>query len=219
MLASEQESRGWLGSSRIAVLLFGVVLAGCSAVEVGWDIDKGRRYLMMGEPQRALVEFQRIAALEPDYNVTSFGIFPENIWTYVGRAYYDLGQLGPARTALERSVKEGNAIFGYVYLGLVQMRQGEAEQGLRNALTGLRRLKAWFAKLEATDGFARYWDRHRIVRSETSRLIARIEAGNVPWQQVAPELARLGDQMDEVVDVASALREQAINSELHYSIE
>lgn len=202
-----------------AVFSLVFLLAGCANVEVGWDIDRGRRYLMMREPQRALVEFQKIAELEPDYDITSFGTFPESIWTYIGRAYYDLGQLGPARMALERSVKEGSAIFGYIYLGLVQMRQGEPDQGLQNALIGLRRLQGWFQKLEATDGFARYWDRRRIVRSETARLIARIEAGNVRWQQIAPELAGLGDQMDEVINVAAALREQAIDMSLHYATE
>jgi hypothetical protein len=59
-------------SSGILSIFIGLSLAGCAAVEVGWDVDKGRRYLMMGEPQLALVEFEQIEQLEPEYNITGY---------------------------------------------------------------------------------------------------------------------------------------------------
>lgn len=157
---------------------------------------------MRNEPERALVSFRKVAVLRPRY-VTDFTAFPESISTYIGRAYYDLGQLAQARAAFERSVTEHpDAILGHIYLGLVEMRQGEVQRGLQNALKGLQRLQVWFSNLEANNYYADFWDTNRVVRTTTAQLVQEIEKGDVPWQRIAPKLQQLGPQMDREIDLA-----------------
>jgi tetratricopeptide (TPR) repeat protein len=190
-------------------------LASCTGIEVLSDITEGRRYLMRNEPERALVSFQKVAVLQPRY-VTNFTDFPENISTYIGRAYYDLGQLAQARAAFERSVTEHHdAILGHVYLGLVEMRQGEVQRGLQNALNGLHRLQVWFSNLEAHDYYADLWDTNRVVRTTTAQLTQEIEKGDVPWQRIAPKLAQLGPQMDREIDLEGRRLERALTPALN----
>ena len=195
-----------------AAFVLGLMLMGCSAVEVGWDIDAGRRDLMLGAPNRALTEFQKIAKLEPAY-YTDFSKFHQNVWTYIGRSYYELGDLGQARKALERSVSQhSSAILGHVFLGLVQMRQGEVQGGRANALKGDQLLDAWFNKLAANDSFASYWDPKRTVRNAIPGLLNELQSGNVPWQNLVPKLAQLGPQMDAEMSLAAFKRNRAIES-------
>ena len=88
---------------------------------------------MNGRPWWALNRFQRAAHLNPQY-VTDFTEFEEGVWTYVGRAHYQMGELEKARKALEQAREEHNEDhLARIYLGLVLMRQGESEQGLREA--------------------------------------------------------------------------------------
>jgi len=183
------------------------VLVGCGTIEGGWDVDAGRKYLIQNEPGKALVAFRKVAQLEPGY-VQQFTSFPENIWTYIGRSYYQLGELGKARSALQRSVEaHPRAILGHIYLGLVEMRQGESQRGLRTALTGLRLLQAWFKHI-ASSMYGSYWDPKNAVRNEAASLIREIET-NVRWQQVAPRLAALGPKMDAEIQLASQDIQQA----------
>jgi len=167
---------------------------------------------MRNEPERALVSFQKVAVLQPRY-VTNFTDFPENISTYIGRAHYDLGQLAQARAAFERSVTEHrDAILGHVYLGLVDMRQGQVPRGLQNALKGLQRLQVWFSNLEAHNYYAEFWDTRKVVRTTTAQLIQEIEKGDVPWQRLAPKLEQLGPQMDHEINLAGRRLDQQISA-------
>src|SRR5207249_9469839 len=78
------------------------LLSGCVAFQVGGEINQGRAELLYGDPKVALVHFQRAAELDPNYRL-SYSIFPEGVWTYVGRAYYAAGRMPEARQALERA--------------------------------------------------------------------------------------------------------------------
>lgn len=165
---------------------------------------------MLGEPRTALVEFEKIAKLEPSY-YTAASDFQQNVWTYIGRSYYELGEFGQARTALERSVStHPKAILGRVYLGLVQARQGEVKRGRESAWQGVRLLDAWFKNLEANAPFASYWDPKRTMRNAIPRLINELHSASVPWQEIAPKLEQLGPQMDAEMSLASFKRNRAI---------
>lgn len=196
-----------------AVLL--LCLAGCAGVEALDDLSAGRNYLMYNEPERALASFQKVAALEPRY-VTNATAFRENISTYIGRAYYAMGQLPQARASFERSVTEHpDAILGYVYLGLVEMRQGEVQQGLQNALKGLHRLQVWFSILEANNYYAQDWDTKKVIRTTTAQLIQEIEKDHVPWQRIAARLEQLGPQMDQEIELSNRRIERAYALDLN----
>ena len=78
------------------------LLVGCVAFQVGGDVQKGRMELMYGDPKVALAYFQRAADLDPNYRL-AYAIFPEGIWTYVGRANFAAGMIPESRKALERA--------------------------------------------------------------------------------------------------------------------
>ena len=104
------------------------VISGCVAFSVGGEIQSGRTALMKGEPDLALMHFQRAAQLDPDY-LTDFTPLQEGVWTYVGRAYYVAGKLPEARQALERALSRyEHDSLAKLYLGLTLIRQQKDEK-------------------------------------------------------------------------------------------
>lgn len=187
----------------VALLLIFGLLSGCASFKTQAEIAAGRRYLKTEQPLEALVHFERAARMDPEY-VTNFTSFPQSVWTYIGRAHYELGDLPKARAALDRSVrKHGKAILGHTYLGLVQMNQGEISTGLQTASTGLQRLRAWFQVLDATNQYASYWDPSSRVRRTTDELIDDIRTGDKPWPRIATQLEWVGWQMEREIDLSS----------------
>ena len=194
-------------SSRIPALpvwlIAATLLVGCAAFDTSVDISSGRIALINQNYAQALPRFEAAAHLNPDY-VTTFTEFPENVWTYVGRSYYGLGDLKRARGALDLSVqKHPDAILGHVYLGLVQMRQGQVKEGLVNADKGLKLLHQWFERLDATSQYSSYWDPSSVIRNTTSDLIQQIHSGEVPWQQIASKLDWVGMRMEREINLSS----------------
>ncbi len=112
---------------RTAVLfcLFLFIIAyGCS-VPVTTEVESGRTALIAGNPETALSHFQRGAKAQPDY-IADLPPLREGIWTYVGRAYYDLGKFAEAREALAQALKHDDGDFmARLYLGLA-LFQGKA---------------------------------------------------------------------------------------------
>jgi len=183
-------------------------LLGCAGFQVSADVQQGRRLLVRGQPEQALSKFQRASQLAPDY-VTNFTGVPESIWTYLGRAQYDLGQLDEARASLERAVSQNRGDFlGKVYLGLVQMRKGQVSQGLRNAKDGLLGMQAWTRNKENYDFNSQYWDPSGQLTQTTSRLLAEIDARDTPWRKIASDLEWLGTNFEKEIDLSERDEEQ-----------
>lgn len=184
-------------------LLAWTVVASCASFKRGVEISSGRQALLRGDYAEALPKFQRAAQLEPGY-VTKFTPFPENVWTYIGRSYYGLGDLENARPALDRSVEQHpGAILGHIYLGIVQMRQGEVPDGLANGNKGLTLLKGWFQVLDGTSLYSCYWDPGNQIRNGTATLLEQIEAADTSWQKIARDLDWLGKEMEREIDLAA----------------
>lgn len=184
-------------------LLVILLLPACTSWRVQKDIAAGRMYLRTEQPDRALAHFETAAKANSAY-VTNFTEFPVGVWTYIGRSYYELGDLGKARAALDRSIKvHRNAILGHTYLGAVQINQGEIPLGLQTASTGLELLHTWFAQLDATNQYASYWDPSNRVRDTTARLIKDIRAGDKDWVEVASTLDWIGWQMDQEINLSA----------------
>jgi len=189
-------------SQLFSLLLVIVLLPACASWRVQRDIAAGRSYLRTDQPDRALSGFERAAKVNPEY-VTNFTEFPVGVWTYIGRAYYETGDLGKARAALDRSVRvRRNAILGHTYLGLVQINQGQISVGLQTATTGLELLRGWFAQLDATNQYSSYWDPSSQVRNTTTTLIKDMRAGEKDWVQIASKLEWIGWQMEQEIDLS-----------------
>lgn len=189
-------------SLRYMLFIILLLFPGCGSFQVRGEIQSGREALLLGRSEQALGRFQRAAKMNPHY-LTDFTAFEEGVWTYVGRAHYQLGELDKAGKALRRAReahKEDH--LAHVYLGLVLMRQGQKSEGFREATVGLHSLKEWLRDMDLYDPDGHYWDPGSVLENEIDNLLAMIDGGEVRWQRVAPSLEWLGIEFEEEIDRA-----------------
>ena len=97
-------------------------LAACASIESQGDFTAGRQALIKGDSSTALAYFERVASADPSY-VTTYTVFRESIWTYIGRAQYSAGKLTDARQTFERALSSVNDDhLARLYLGLTLLR-------------------------------------------------------------------------------------------------
>lgn len=166
-------------------------------------VEAGRRDLLFGDPNRAVVNFQQAAEIAPDR--LHFSVLPEGSLTYIGRAYYASGKLPEARQALERAVsryEQDN--LAKLYLGLVRVRQGDRERGLREVESGLRGIHDWIEYVEQRFAFSygRFWDPGKPIRKQIEADLAMISSGNVDWSKLIANAEWVGRQTEEEIDRA-----------------
>jgi tetratricopeptide (TPR) repeat protein len=107
--------------ARLFVLL---LIAGCAGIGSDSEFLSGRRALLRGEPDNALVSFERVAQTNPGF-VPDMVSPPRSIWTYVGRAHYNAGRYAEARAVFEKAVGQMNDDYiAKLYLGLTRLRTG-----------------------------------------------------------------------------------------------
>ncbi len=181
-----------------------LLFSGCASVsyQTSGKIQKGRMALLYGDPNAALKNFQSVAASNPNY-LLDFAILPEGVWTYVGRSYYDLGNLPEAQQALEKAVslhKQDN--MAKLYLGLVLARDGDKPRGLKEIAAGLRGLENWLDYVDRTSTEGPYWDPGNYLRKEIQRSLAMIESKNIDWSQLIASGEQLGREFEEEIDAA-----------------
>jgi len=122
---------------RLFVLFF---LSSCTTLQVSEDVQSGRRALMLGQPKEALTHFEAAAAQEPNYT-TRFTLLNTGIWTYIGRAYYEIGEKEKALESLQRAKdSSSDDYFARVYLGLVMSQNGRRKEGIAELEAGLKGL-------------------------------------------------------------------------------
>ena len=182
---------------------FLLFLSGCVAFQVGGEIQRGRMALLVGDPNAALAHFQRAAELNPDY-LLNFSPLDQGVWTYVGRAYYDMEKLPEAKKALERArSRYEQDHLAKLYLGLALARDGDRPRGLREIELGLRRLLNWLDHMERYDLDGTYWDPNRRLRSEIRKSVAMIEGRDIIWPELIASGEWLGREFEDEIDLAS----------------
>jgi tetratricopeptide (TPR) repeat protein len=103
--------------------ILALCVAGCATFQAGTEFQSGRTALLSGQPEVAAGYFERVGASNASYVNDSIPL-REGIWTYLGRAYYDLGKLAEADGALRKALKQNeNDFMARLYLGLVSWRQ------------------------------------------------------------------------------------------------
>lgn len=178
-----------------------LAVSGCSSVQ--GQIEAGRRDLLYGDPNLATAYFERAAEAAPDR--LYFSVLPEGSLTYLGRAYYASGKLPEARQALERAVSRYERDnLAKLYLGLVRVRQGDLERGLRDVESGLRGIHDWIEYVEQRFAFSygRFWDPGRPIRKQIEADLAMISSGKVDWSKLIANAEWAGRQMEEEIDRA-----------------
>lgn len=186
----------------LTALFLAIAFTGCTSWTVGTSVLKGRHQLLIGEPKLALTEFQRAAQLDPDY-VTNFTPLEQGIWTYVGRAHYDAGNLSQARQALQKARSQHDDDFlARLYLGLTLARNGNREQGLKEIQSGIKNIYDWLEFNEQYSYYGEFWDPSRKIRSRIEGDLAMISGKEFDWAKLIASGETIGKKMEEEIDFA-----------------
>lgn len=187
-----------------SLALFSIVLllSGCASLRVTGEVQSGRQALLTGKPDVALAHFRRAAELNPQY-VYKFSPLQQGIWTYVGKSYYETGNLTEARQALQRADSASQTDhLAKVYLGLTLAKNGQREQGLKELESGIKGLHDWLEWIESYTMYGQFWDPSRKIRSEIQRDLAMISGRDIEWQQLIASGEWIGRKMEEEIDLA-----------------
>ncbi|MGH7766030.1 MAG: tetratricopeptide repeat protein [Candidatus Binatia bacterium] len=168
----------------LGALSFLLAVSGCVTAQ-GY-VEAGRRDLLFGDPNRAVVNFQQAAELAPDR--LHFSVLPEGAWTYLGRAYYQTGRLPEARQALERGASlSKHDHLARLYLGLVKLREGDRQRGVGDLESGLRGIHEWLDYIESRrkNSYGLFWDPSKHIRGKIKSELAMISRGAAPQELIA----------------------------------
>jgi tetratricopeptide (TPR) repeat protein len=171
--------------------------SGCAALQIAQDVQQGRHALHIGQPATAVSYLRRAADLDPNYHAPD--PLRESVLAYLGRAYYETGNLSEARKVLEKALANDREDHGArLYLGLVQLRSGDQNRGRREVESGLEGIQATLEGLAASPYRGIFWDPGRQIRSKIRRALG---------EKLEPaELVAAGEwiasRLDEEVEIA-----------------
>jgi tetratricopeptide (TPR) repeat protein len=210
-----------VGKTAIIVSLI-VLLAtsGCATMRAGSDVQSGRRAFLIGEHKAAVVYFQRAAQTDPNYVYYGTAL-RENIWSYVGRAEYAVGQLAQARQTLERALfrnrdetslwLDGGQDITRLYLGLALTRIGDRQRGLQEIENGLRGIHDDIEYVTHAQrfSFGQYWDPGREIRPSIEQDLTMLLGKDVNLPRLIADGEWLGKRVEEEINLAR--RDEAEN--------
>ncbi len=180
-----------------------VILSGCVGSQVAKEVQLGRNALQTGQSQVAVGYLRHAAELDPNYR-TPYSI-RASVWTYLGRAYYEVGNFPEARRALERALSnDKDDPLASLYFGLTLLRSGDQQEGRRETENGLREINNMLNRLASSPSNGIYWDPTRQIRSDIQRALA---SGTLESSEFITLAQRVGSQLDEEID--NARRDEA----------
>jgi len=174
-------------------------LSSCATMQVSKDVQSGRTALMLGQPKEALTHFEAAAALDPNYT-TRFTLLDTGIWTYVGRAYYEIGEKKKALASLKRAKdSSSNDYVGRIYLGLVMSQNGSRREGIGELEAGLKGLAIWLESLPDDSEDGQYWDSEHRIANGISELLKMVQVESSDWAGIATNVEWLGKALEEEI--------------------
>jgi tetratricopeptide (TPR) repeat protein len=186
----------WMLSLPVGLWML-IILSGCVGSQVAREVQLGRNALQTGQPQVAVGYLRNAAELDPNYK-TPYSI-RESVWTYLGRAYYEVGNFPEARRALEKALsKDKDDPLATLYLGLTLLRSGNQQDGRRETESGLREIDNLLNYLASRPSNGIYWDSARGIRSDIERVLranSRLESS-----ELITVGERVGSRLDEELD-------------------
>lgn len=176
-----------------------VILSGCVGIQVAQEVQLGRNALQTGQPQVAVGYLRNAAELDPNYK-TPYSI-RESVWTYLGRAYYEIGNFPEARRALEKALSDDkDDPLARLYLGLTLLRAGDQREGRRETEAGLRGINNLLNGLASSPSSGIYWDPTRQIRSDIQRVLSA--KGTLESSELITVGERVGSRLDDEIDNA-----------------
>jgi tetratricopeptide (TPR) repeat protein len=196
--------------SSLALFSLLLLLAGCTSLQVGGEVQSGRQALLEGSNETALGYFYSAAQKNPNY-VYATGSSPrQGVWSYVGRSEYLTGRLPQARQSLERSLSANkDEDLTRLYLGLTLAREGDRQRGLKEIEGGMRGINDFLDYINQTQRFSigQFWDPGRDIRRAIQSDLAMISGRDLDWQRLIANTEWLGIRMEQESDLAR--RQQA----------
>jgi len=178
-------------------------LSGCASFQAATNVEAGRQAFLIGNNEAALGYFESAAQIDPNYVYGT--ALTENIWSYVGRSEYSIGNLPQARNSLEKalSLNKGEDM-ARLYLGLTLARSGDRQQGLKEIQGGMRGISDWSEYITQADrfSFGAYWDTRREIRSAIQTDLAMMDRKELDWQKLISDGEWLGKRVEEEIDLA-----------------
>ena len=177
-----------------------ISVGSCATVQVSREVQSGRSALKLGQPKEALTHFEAAAAQDPNYT-TRFTLLNTGIWTYVGRAYYEIGEKEKALASLKRAKdSSSNDYVDRIYLGLVMAQTGNTRQGKAELAAGLKGLAVWLESLPGTGLEGELWDPERRIANGISQTRKMLQAERPDWQAIATNVEWLGKMLEEEIE-------------------
>jgi tetratricopeptide (TPR) repeat protein len=181
-------------------LVFLFVLGGCAAYRVAGQVQSGRQALMISNSEAALAYFQQAVDTNPNYIYESVD-FREGVWTYLGRAQYNLTKYEEARRSFERALSVyRDDLLARLYLGLSLARLGDQTRARREIEAGLKGLNDWIEYMNASRPFQAFWDPRREIRSATEKELKVIGGRDINWQTLIETGEWVGRKMEEEIE-------------------
>lgn len=184
-----------MAASPAPIFLSAVIfVSGCATLQVSQDAAAGRNALQTGKSEDAVAYLRRAVDANPNYILPNR--LQESALAFLGRAYYEAGNLPEARVTLERAIsRDKEALLARLYLGLTLIKAGEHERGKREAETALGSISDWLDDVSTQGYSGQFWDPGRAIRTEIQSALAAMLS--------APDLVvvgqRVGMQVDEEV--------------------
>jgi tetratricopeptide (TPR) repeat protein len=178
-------------------------ISGCASFLAATNVESGREAFLIGNNEAALGYFQSAAQIDPNYVYGT--ALKENVWSYVGRSQYSIGNLPQARNSLEKALsvnKEED--MARLYLGLTLARSGDQQQGLREIQAGMRGISDWIDYITQAYrfSFGEFWDTRREIRSAIQSDLAMIDSKALDWQKLISDGEWLGKRVEEEINLA-----------------
>ena len=184
-----------------------------TSFRIAGQFQSGRRAFLAKKYEDAFKYFQQVGQSNPDYVFVSRN-FRESIWTFVGRARYNLGQLAEARQSLERAgFSNQDDCLARLFLGLTFARGNDHSNGQREIESGLRGLYDWIEQANSADPFNALWDPQREIRVEIEKYLAKIANKEVDWQELIASGEWLGQRMENEIDLVRRDEGRRLNEE------
>jgi tetratricopeptide (TPR) repeat protein len=174
-----------------------IFASSCTALQIAQDVQQGRNALHTGQPATAVSYLRRAADLNPNYHAPD--TLGEGVLTYLGRAYYEMGNFSEARNVLEKALaNDPQDHTAHLYLGLTQLRSGDRDRGRREAETGLKGTYAKLESLTSNPYHGIFWDSGRQIRSEIQTALG----GKLESAELVRVAEWVGSKLDEEVEIA-----------------
>jgi tetratricopeptide (TPR) repeat protein len=195
-------------------LALAVSIGACTAIQVGSEVNSGRRALLISDNESALAYFQSAAQKDPTYVYGT--ALRQGIWSYVGRTEYLNGRLPQAKETLERALA-GNQEeqLARLYLGLTLARLGDRQRGLKEIESGLKGIYDWLEYITQAFrfSFGQYWDPNGQIRKAIEDDLAMISTREFDWEKLIGDAEWVGKQFEEESDRARGDETRARNRE------